>query len=94
MKRTEQLMLCGWQNSAECEEGSVCTVLFEATTLPELGKHVNDWIGTHAGYRVTSFSHACETRLEPGASLAGPRSRTIYTGVLLLHAPSPIAKCT
>jgi hypothetical protein len=89
MKQTEQSMLCGWQESSPCEPGSVCTVLFEASTLPALARHVSDWIATHSGYSVISFSHACETRLEPGANLAGPRSRTVYTGFLLLHVVSP-----
>jgi hypothetical protein len=71
-----------------CEErtGQVCVVLFEAFTLGELGQALAQWEATHPQSLSVSFSHAAETRWEPGASLAGPRPVTVYTGMLLVRA--------
>jgi hypothetical protein len=89
MRQTEPTMFCASREVTACGKGAICTVLFEAATLLELGQQVSNWATTHTDYRVISFSHACDTRVEPGASLAGPRPRTVFTGVLLLYAPMP-----
>jgi len=76
---------------AECddgEHGAVCAIVLEAPTLLELSKSAMDWMNAHPHYQLLTFSHALETRLEPVASLAGPRTYSVYTGVLLVGPPS------
>jgi hypothetical protein len=45
-------------------------------------------MNTHADHRLLTFSHALETRLEPVASLTGPRPYAVYTGILLVSSPT------
>ena len=90
----EPIMLDGCNESADGRAQGVCTVLFEASTLQTLGRSLTRWMMTHPRYHPLAFSHTFETRLEPGANLAGPRPLPVYTGVLLVRLTPPTGEQT
>lgn len=82
-------MACPCEESGDgqsrCQESSTCAVLFETRSLTGLGTLVVEWLAAHPTYAPLSLSHAAETRLEPAASLAGPRAVPLYSGILLVR---------
>jgi hypothetical protein len=85
---TPQVMVCPPQKRQDGQQAAVCAIVLESPTLLALSTQVADWMNAHPNYHLLTFSHALETRLEPGASLAGPRRYAVYTGVLLVGPPS------
>lgn len=82
------VMVCPQQESDAGTAAAVCALVFEAPTLLALSTSVANWVNAHPQYRLLTFSHALETRLEPVASLADPRPSAVYTGVLLVGPPA------
>jgi hypothetical protein len=85
---TPQVTICTQQERDDDQQTAVCAIVLEAPTLLALSTSAADWMNAHSDYRLLTFSHALETRLEPVASLAGPRPYAVYTGVLLVGPPS------
>ena len=85
---TPQVTVCAQQKCDDGENAAVSGIVLEAPTLLELSKSATDWMNVHPQYQLLTFSHVLETRLEPVASLAGPRPYSVYTGVLLVGPPS------
>jgi hypothetical protein len=85
---TRPVIVCPQPESHNGIQAAVCAIVLEAPTLLALSTSVTNWVNAHPQYRLLTFSHALETRLEPGANLAGPRPYSVYTGVLLVSPPA------
>ena len=71
------------ENGAACVEPGPCAVLFEARSLDQLTRSVVGWLGENPKHLPVSFNYSTETRSLPALGPAGPRSTTVYTGVLV-----------
>lgn len=59
---SEPTMLCEASEQAFCPARSLCSVLFEAPTLPWLGRQLIRWLQMHQSSAPVVFSHVQETR--------------------------------
>ncbi len=71
--------------AAEAPAPGPRAVILEAPSLPELARQLDEWAAAHPQHEIISFSHARETREVDRASLAGPATMQVYTGVLLVR---------
>jgi hypothetical protein len=54
---SEPTMLCEASEQAFCPARSLCSVLFEAPTLPWLGRQLIRWLQMHQSSAPVVFSH-------------------------------------